>query len=111
MTAVDASANIVVQFPTPTPKFPLLGVARSMAVKTVIAEPPSIKIDPYTRTWSPYYTPFARSAAVFLVTDMMDGHNKAMDNYQRFWAGIGGIKYLPSFPQLSRNETTWPHAT
>ena len=29
----------------------------------------------------------------------------------RRWAGLGGLVYIPSFPQLSRNETTWPHAT
>lgn len=32
-------------------------------------------------------------------------------NYSRTWNGIGGFAYIPSFPQLSRKETTWPHAT
>lgn len=30
---------------------------------------------------------------------------------ERTWNGIGGVFYIPSFPQLSRQETTWPHAT
>lgn len=28
----------------------------------------------------------------------------------RHWAGIGGFLYVPSFPQLTRHETTWPFA-
>lgn len=32
-------------------------------------------------------------------------------SYTRMWNGIGGTIYLPSFPQLDRQETVWPHAT
>lgn len=30
---------------------------------------------------------------------------------ERQWNGIGGFIYIPSFPQLERKETSWPHAT
>lgn len=29
----------------------------------------------------------------------------------RYWNNCSGGNYIPSFPQLERNETTWPHAT
>lgn len=29
----------------------------------------------------------------------------------RTWNGFGGFQYIPSFPQLNRQETSWPHAT
>lgn len=29
----------------------------------------------------------------------------------RQWNGIGGVGYVPSFPQLDRHNTTWPHAS
>lgn len=111
MTAVTASADVRWEFPTPVPKFPLGGVARSMAVKLNTWDAPSIQISSFTRTWSPIYTGMPRSMDVKFHVGMLDGHNYPMDVYVRKWNGFGGIQYLPSFPQLSRNETTWPHAT
>lgn len=110
MTAVDSAANIKVEFPTPSPKFPLGGVALSMPVFINLWEPKQERFL-FTRTWRPIYTGMPRNMPVFLQVGMLDGHNNALVTYTRQWNGIGGFRYLPSFPQLSRNETTWPHAT
>lgn len=31
-------------------------------------------------------------------------------SFHHEFVGIGGIRYIPSFPQLERDNTTFPHA-
>lgn len=105
--------------------FPLVGVVRNGAV---FAPDPSI--DPtlltgYTRTWGAsnpdvmfhnqsdeqsLFVPQDRNAAVF-EEDLspFDGIDVA-SIITRSWNGIGGVGYLPSFPQWDRKVTTFPMA-
>lgn len=126
MTAVTNAPNTTWAFATPTPRYPLLGVARSSRVFLAVAVADDVVSANFVRTWgganpdvmfhnqSDEQTLFPpRNLAAQVVLDdggwPFDIHVAAVMNRQ--WNGIGGIGYLPSFPQLDRHNTTWPHAS
>lgn len=122
------SARVKYTAPIPLAQFPLVGAALSMAVN--IFDPQifydALSVGTRTQTWNggpgdnfvhnqgSEQNLFPPQNRVFSVTIFSpDLFYQALNpiSYTRQWNGIGGFIYIPSFPQLSRRETTWPHAT
>lgn len=90
--------------------FPL-GGAVTVAADAIVA--PAVNIVGITpaRTWGgsiggDLFPPVTRAAAVAIVAPAV---NALRVTAVRHWGGIGGIVYVPSFPQVPR-ETTFPKA-
>ena len=69
----------------------------------------------YTHTWykdnvsqEDIFANHVISMQVRILRQMLSMRNF---EYTRQWNGLGGVIYIPSFPQLERKETAWPHAT
>lgn len=107
MTAVANAPTIRWSFPTPTPRFPLVGVARSSGVKAALPQLADLAVATITRAWHPIYTGMARSSVVAPRYWAPDARATVVN---RQWNGFG-TGYVPSFPQLDRHNTTWPHAS
>jgi hypothetical protein len=70
-------------------------------------------VDNFVHTWAMTLgpsQPFANQNRVLKVTRVNPTVLiKRIDGF-RTWNGFGGLVFIPSFPQLNRRKTTWPHA-
>lgn len=110
----------------PSLTFPLSGSKQTVGVKIAPTIASTAKnIAAFTRTWAAsdptkvlhnesdeqsLFPPWNRPVSVRVIVPpilVVAVHHVT----NRQWNGIGGIGYLPSFPQLDRKNTTWPHAS
>lgn len=118
-------ALVTFRFPTPSSTFPLAGAVTAVGVGIARPAIPTPIAVGYTRTWGganpvvllhnqgseqSLFPPSDRTGDVGLLNAPV-GSTVVAAVMTRQWNGIGGIGYLPSFPQLERHVTTWPHAT
>lgn len=118
------AAELVAAAATPAARFPLAGSRTTIGVvKLDVA--PLVLVSTFTRAWGgadptkilhnqgseqSLYPPWNRTVQVVKFTPPMD-ELRVASVFNRQWNGIGGIGYVPSFPQLDRKNTTWPHAS
>jgi hypothetical protein len=88
-------------------------------IYTVDIAPPVEVLDSVTYTWNHHFStiqdhwsifdPYQQTVTFNFIGELLP--ILTLDNVSQRWAGLGGLVYIPSFPQLNRNATTWPHAT
>lgn len=97
--------------------YPVSGVHSTV---TIAFEDQSPLTEELNLTLSTHTTIYAMNNSVFVLWDRtVDviaeeqhiGQQEFVIDNNRRWNGVGQTFYIPSFPQLERNATTWPHAT